>query len=102
MLGQQVARHLFQCRAEARYSDLLSAFQLLQRLDLFAGKEPVQRARVENHHDLERHASENSAGALAENLTEMETTAHQPLNARQHSRLNRPNIDTFLPIKALF
>src|SRR5581483_9245781 len=33
-------------------------------------------------------------------LTELKTAAHQSLNARQHARLNRQNVEAFLAIKA--
>ena len=37
-LGQQVAGHLIERGAKARYRDLLAALQILQRSDFFAGE----------------------------------------------------------------
>ena len=52
MLGQKLAGHLIDRRAEARHGDLLAAFELLKRFDVLGGVEPIERAGVENHQDF--------------------------------------------------
>ena len=99
-LGQKVAGHLIQSGAETRHRDLFAALEILHRPDFFAGEEPVQRLGVEDHDDLERHSSENRAGALAEDLTESETAADKALYARQHAGLDGAHVEPFLPVEA--
>src|SRR5262245_32332124 len=99
MFSEQFARHLIQGGAKARYRDLLAAFKVLDGLDVLGGVEPIERPRVENHHDLERQSAQNRASALAKDLAEMKAAADQSLDARQHAGLNKQHIQAFFAIE---